>query len=178
QFKKLEEDGRAALETSGIPTDRIVFERAADMRYVGQEHAVAVRMPAKVGDETARAEIKRLFDEAHELRYSHSAPEESADIVSLRVSAIGRLGKPQFAQIAEGGPTPPASSRRGVRTVLFEGAGALEAPVYDRAKLLQGNVITGPAIIEEVASTTVVEPGDTVTVSGFGHLVMQIGGGQ
>ena len=96
QFKKLEAEGRAALEDSGISTDRIVFERAADMRYVGQEHAVAVRMPAQVGDENARAEIKRLFDEAHELRYSHSAPEESADIVSLRVSAIGRLGKPQF----------------------------------------------------------------------------------
>jgi N-methylhydantoinase A len=177
-FKKLEEEGRQALAASGIPPERIVFERAADMRYVGQEHAVAVRMPANAGDESARAEIKRLFDEAHELRYSHSAPEESADMVSLRVSAIGRLGKPQFAQIAQGEVRPPASSRRGVRTVLFEGAGALEAPVYDRAKLLRGNVITGPAIIEEVASTTVVELGDTVTVSEFGHLIMQLGGGQ
>src|SRR6185503_11772373 len=118
-------EGRVALEASGIPTNRIFFERAADMRYVGQEHAVAVRMPANAGDESARAEIKRLFDEAHELRYSHSAPEESADIVSLRVSAIGRLGKPQFAQIAQGEVRPPASSRRGARAVLFEGAGAL-----------------------------------------------------
>ncbi len=57
----------------------------------------------------------------------------------------------------------------------FEGAGALEAPVYDRTKLLQGNVIHGPAIIEEVASTTVVEPGDRVTVNEFGHLIMQLG---
>jgi N-methylhydantoinase A len=175
QFRKLEDEGRRALEASGISPERIVFERAADMRYVGQEHAVAVRMPANAGDESARAEIKRLFDEAHELRYSHSAPEESADIVSLRVSAVGRLGKPQFAQIAKGETTPPANSLRGVRTVLFEGAGALEAKVYDRAKLLQGNVIAGPAIIEEVASTTVVEPGDTVTVNQFGHLVMQLG---
>ena len=54
QFKNLEAEGRRALEKSGIPTDRIVFERAADMRYVGQEHAVAVRMPANVGDEDAR----------------------------------------------------------------------------------------------------------------------------
>jgi N-methylhydantoinase A len=58
--------------------------------------------------------------------------------------------------------------------VLFEGAGALEAPVYDREKLSQGNIIAGPAIIEEIASTTVVEPGDTVTVNGFGHLIMQL----
>jgi N-methylhydantoinase A len=174
QFKKLEAEGQAALEAAGISTDRIVFERAADMRYVGQEHAVAVRMPANVGDESARVEIKRLFDEAHELRYSHSAPEESADIVSLRVSAIGRLGKPQFSQIGQGQRTPPASARRGIRSVIFDGA-AVEAPVYDRTKLLQGNVINGPAIIEEAASTTVVEPGDTVTVNAFGHLIMQLG---
>ena len=54
QFKNLEAEGRRALEESGIPTDRIVFERAADMRYVGQEHAVAVRVPANVGDDGKR----------------------------------------------------------------------------------------------------------------------------
>jgi N-methylhydantoinase A len=177
QFKKLEAEGRQALEASGIPPDRIVFERAADMRYIGQEHAVAVRMPAEVGDERARAEIKRLFDQAHDLRYSHSAPEESADIVSLRVSAIGRLGKPQFPEIPQGGKTPARNARRGVRAVNFEGAGAVESTVYDRSRLLQGNVIAGPAIIEEVASTTVVEPGDTVTVNAFGYLIMQLDAG-
>jgi N-methylhydantoinase A len=176
QFKKLEGEGRQALEESGIPTDHVVFERAADMRYVGQEHAVAVRMPAHVGDESARAEIKRRFDDAHELRYSHSAPDESADIVSLRVSAIGHLGKPQFPQVPQGEKTPPTNARRGVRIVIFEGLGAVEATVYDRSKLLHGNFIGGPAIIEEAASTTVVEPGDSVTVNAFGHLVMKLGG--
>jgi N-methylhydantoinase A len=176
EFEKLEAEGRKALEASGIPTERIVFERAADMRYVGQEHAVAVRVPAAMGDEADRAEIKKLFDEAHELRYSHSAPGESADIVSLRVSAIGRLGKPEFPKIPLGDLTPAAAARRGTRAVIFEGSGALEAAVFDRTKLLQGNVIPGPAIIEEVASTTVVEPGDTVTVNEYGHLIMQLGG--
>jgi N-methylhydantoinase A len=173
-FKNLEAEGRRALEASGVPTERIVFERAADMRYVGQEHAVAVRMPASVGDESARAEIKQLFDDAHELRYSHSAPEESADIVSLRVSAIGRLGKPQFPRIPAGDRTPSTAARRGTRSVIFEGS-ALQAAVFDRAKLLEGNVINGPAIIEEVASTTIVAPGDTITVNAYGHLVMKLG---
>jgi len=176
QFKKLEAEGRQALESSGIATDRIVFERAADMRYVGQEHAVAVRMLANLGQEPARKEIKRLFDEAHELRYSHSAPEESADMVSLRVSAIGRLNKPQFAKIPTGDAAPSAAARRGTRSVIFEGTGTVQANVFDRTKLLEGNVINGPAIIEEAASTTVVEPGDTVTVNGFGHLIMTLGG--
>jgi len=175
QYKKLEDEGRLALEASGIPTDRILFERAADMRYVGQEHAVVVRMPANVGDESARAEIKRLFDEAHELRYSHSAPEESADIVSLRVSAIGRLGKPEVPRIPTGEKNPPAEAKRGVRTVIFEGAGPVDASVFDRTRLLAKNVIAGPAIIEETASTTVIEPGDVVAVNEYGHLVMEIG---
>ena len=111
QFQKLEAEGRMALVESGISTDRIVFERAADMRYVGQEHAVAVRMPNFVGNEDARVEVKRRFDEAHDLRYSHSAPEESADIVSLRVSAIGRLNKPVFPQIPTGEASAAGFSR-------------------------------------------------------------------
>ena len=176
QFQKLEAEGRQTLERSGIATGRILFERAADMRYVGQEHAVAVRMPAKVTDEAARMEIKRLFDDAHELRYGHSAPPESADIVSLRVSVIGRLGKPQVPEIPQGDPGPPPAAQHGTRSVIFDGHGTVPASVFDRTELLQGNVIAGPAIIEEAASTTVVEPGDTVTVHAIGHLIMQLGG--
>ncbi|HWH79509.1 MAG TPA: hypothetical protein VNT76_19150, partial [Candidatus Binatus sp.] len=65
-------------------------------------------------------------------------------------------------------------AQRGERLVNFDGVGSLQAQVYDRADLLWGNVIHGPAIIEEVASTTVVEPGDRVTVNAFGHLVMEL----
>jgi N-methylhydantoinase A len=174
EFQKLEAEGRQALAGAGMPGDRIVFERAADMRYVGQEHAVAVAMPAYTGDVSARAQIKHLFDQAHELRYSHSAPEEPADIVSLRVSAIGRLAKPNLPEIARGETTPPDRARRGTRAVLFDSAGSVQATVYDRRELLHGNVIAGPAIIEETASTTVVEPGDAVTVNRFGHLVIEL----
>jgi N-methylhydantoinase A len=174
EFQKLEAEGRQALAGAGMPADPIVIERAADMRYVGQEHAVAVAMPAYTGDVSARAQIKHLFDQAHELRYSHSAPEEPADIVSLRVSAIGRLAKPNLPEIPRGETTPPAKARRGTRAVLFDGAGSLQATVYDRHALLHGNVIAGPAIIEETASTTVVEPGDRLTVNQFGHLVIEV----
>jgi N-methylhydantoinase A/oxoprolinase/acetone carboxylase beta subunit len=56
-LQQLEAEGRKALLASGVATDRIVFERAADMRYVGQEHAVTVRLPAYVTDTAARQEI-------------------------------------------------------------------------------------------------------------------------
>lgn len=176
QFQRLEAEGRQALERSGIATDQIVFERAADMRYVGQEHAVTVRIPPWIGDETLRQEVKRLFDEAHEQRYSHSAPDEAADVVSLRISAIGRLSKPRLPEVAPGGPVPPAEAQRGSRHVIFEGHGAVACAVYDRAKLLAGNCITGPAVIEEAASVTVLGPEDTAEVNAFGHLVLRLGG--
>jgi N-methylhydantoinase A len=175
QFQRLEVEGRAALERSGISTDQVLFERAADMRYLGQEHAVAVRLLAHVGSEADRHKIKRLFDEAHQVRYSHSAPEESADVVSLRVSAIGRLGKPALPEILHGGHEPPESARKPSRTVVFAGHGEQHTAVYERAALLAGNTIDGPAVIEEAASTTVVEPGDQVTVNPFGQLVLQLG---
>jgi N-methylhydantoinase A len=174
EFQQLESEGRAALATSGIATDRVVFERACDMRYVGQEHSVAVRVPAHVGDESDRAEIKRLFDDAHQLRYSHSAPDESADVVSLRVSAIGQLTKPRLPEIPAGSATPTQEARKGTRTVAFAGLGDLEAEVFDRAALLANNVIDGPAVIEEPAATTIVEPGDRVNVNQYGHLVITL----
>lgn len=174
EFQTLEAEGRAALAGSGIVADGVMFERAADMRYVGQEHTVAVRVPAHVGDETDRATIKQLFDEVHQQRFSHSAPNESADVVSLRVTAIGQLAKPQLPRIAAGDRTPPATAQKGTRTILFAGFGEQTTTVWERSALLAGNVIQGPAVIEEPASTTVVEPGDVATVNNFGHLLIRL----
>ena len=175
EFAQLEEKGRAELLASGIATDQLVFERAADMRYVGQEHAVAVVMPASITGGSARDELKRRFDAAHELRYSHSAAGEPAEIVSIRVSAIGRLLKPPLPRVAAGGPEPSAAARRGKRRLSFDTSRSVEASVFDRAALLAGNRINGPAIIEETASTTILEPGDSISVNDYGHLILRVG---
>jgi N-methylhydantoinase A len=175
QYRRLEDEGRAALEASGIATDDVAFERAADMRYVGQEHAVSVRMPASVALEDARGEMKRRFDAAHQQHYSHSASAEPADVVSLRVTAIGRLAKPALREIDHGGMLPAAAARTADRSVTFDGHGPVSTAVYDRARLLEGNVIEGPAVIEEDASTTLVSPRDVATINRYGHIVLRIG---
>ncbi|HLG71999.1 MAG TPA: hydantoinase/oxoprolinase family protein [Chloroflexota bacterium] len=175
QFQALEEEGKRSLAESGIPTEDISFERAADMRYVGQEHAVTVGLPASVGFEDARDEVKRRFDGAHQQQFSHSAEDEPAEIVSLRAAAVGRLPKPVFPRIEQGGPEPPAGARKPSRRVVFA-AGELEAAVYDRASLLAGNVIHGPAVIEEDVATTILEPLDRITVDGYGFLIMDLAG--
>jgi N-methylhydantoinase A len=58
--------------------------------------------------------------------------------------------------------------------VQFDDHGLLETAVFDRAHLLAGNVIEGPAVIEEASSTTVLDPGDVATVNAYGHLVIRI----
>jgi N-methylhydantoinase A len=154
----------------------VEFVRAADMRYVGQEHTVTVTLPALDAGPASIAKLKEEFDAVHQQRYSHSAPEEPAQIVSLRVSAIGRLTKPDLTKIAEGTSTPPPYARSGTREVIFEPAdGAVQTPVYTRAKLLARNRIEGAAIIEEPTTTTLLRPGDTLEVDNFGNLLVEIG---
>jgi N-methylhydantoinase A len=176
-FRELERIGANELLTSAVSASAVLFERTADMRYVGQEHSVTVRLPAGVAldDETARATIKQLFDATHDRRYGHSAAAEPAQIVSVRVSTVGRLQKPHSQPLAEGGPLVPDAARLGTRTVTFPGWGPQASSVFQRDRLVAGNVIKGPAIIQEPASTTPVGPDETVRVGRLGELVMTIG---
>ena len=153
----------------------VAVQRAADMRYVGQEHAVTVELPVELFAAEDRDGIKQRFDAVHATRYGYSAAGEKAEIVSLRSATTGLLRKPAFEPIAAGAAAPPACALRGTRAVYLAEAGRhVDTPAYDRASLLADNRIAGPALIEEYASTTVVHPGDVVTVDAFGDLVIEI----
>ncbi len=175
-YAALIDDGKKALASSGIEPARITVTRAADMRYVGQEHPVTVALPPEVFRRRSRGALKRRFDEEHLQRYGTCAPEEQAEIVSLRVTVAGVLKKPALERIARGGPAPLASARRGKRKVYFAELGrAVPTPTYARDDLKAGNRIDGQALIEEHASTTVVLPGDRLRVDVFGNLDIEVG---
>jgi N-methylhydantoinase A len=178
-YKTMEDEGRAALAASGIEADGVVIERAADMRYVGQEHAVTVDLPLAFFESKDRSAIKQQFDELHKVRYGTSAPKEPADLVSLRVTVLGTMKKPPKHSVAAGTATPDAAAVRAVKPVYFRNHGVdggwADTPVYIRDRLLAGNEITGPALIEEHASTTVVQPGDELRVDELGNLQINIG---
>ncbi|ADX47562.1 5-oxoprolinase (ATP-hydrolyzing) [Paracidovorax avenae ATCC 19860] len=174
-YRKMEDEGRAALEQSGVKADGVVIERAADMRYVGQEHAVTVDLPLAFFESRDRSAIKRQFDELHKVRYGTSAPKEPADLVSLRVTVLGTMKKPPKHQVAQGSDKPEADALRAVKPVYFRAGGWAETPVFKRDLLRAGNSISGPALIEEHASTTVVQPGDALRVDELGNLQIAIG---
>src|SRR5215475_1296843 len=174
-YTALEDEGRAAIASASVKPQKVMVRRAVDMRYVGQEHAVTVEVPLAVYKQRNRDEIKRLFDAMHELRYGTSAPQERAEIVSLRSTVTGVMRKPPQATIRAGQRKPPAAAFTGKRPVFF-GAGFEPTPTYRRAALLTGNRINGPALIEEHASTTVLMPGDACEVDAYGNLVIAVGG--
>jgi N-methylhydantoinase A len=177
-FAEMEAQGRAALERSALAVQRVEIARSLDMRYVGQEHAVTVDVPAAVHDKADLSALKALFDEMHLQRYSRSAPHEQAEVVSVRLAVIGVVEKPTLPRIAAGGPAPTAEAFGPARPVYFERTGwVAECPVLLRDKLVAGNRFTGPALVEEHASTTVIQPGDHLEVDAWGNLVIAIGSG-
>ena len=175
-YTEMEKEGRAAIADSAVKPSEIRVSRAADMRYVGQEHAVSVDLPDDYFRNKDRKGIKSHFDEVHAVRYGTSAPAEPADLVSLRITVTGLMKKPSPRQVPEGGKQPEKDAVLRSKPVYFGSAGKfLDTAVYDRKRLRRGNEIGGPALIEEHASTTVLAPGDRLTVDAFGNLVIAIG---
>src|SRR5580704_13181172 len=105
--------------------------------------------------------IKKAFDDMHLLRYGTNAPNERAEVVSLRSTVTGVMAKPPQEKIEAGKAASPTQAFTGTRPVFFaETNDFVETKTYARAALLAGNEIAGPALIEEHASTTVLLPGD------------------
>src|SRR5207249_309059 len=135
-YESLIADGKKALAASGVRAEGVAAARAADMRYVGQEHPVTVDLPAEVFRRRSGDALKRRFDEEHLRRYGTCAPEEAAEIVSLRATVTGALKKPRLERIARGGRSPLSSAHRGKRKVYFAELGRPHAtPSYAREGL-------------------------------------------
>jgi N-methylhydantoinase A len=175
-YSEIEGQGRDAIAAASVKPQKIAITRAADMRYVGQEHAVTVDLPMELFTKQDRDGIKKAFDDMHLLRYGTNAPNERAEIVSLRSTITGVMAKPPQEKITVGKKEPEAGAFTGTRPVFFtEINDFIETKTYARAGLLAGNEIPGPALIEEHASTTVVLPGDKLTVDPFGNLMIAVG---
>ena len=172
-FCDLEARGRETLMREGIGEAAMDFRRQADLRYVGQSHELTLPLAADPLDPVQMERMLQQFHCEHERAYGFSAPGEEVELVNLRLAAVGEIAKPAMASIekAEGEATAKTS-----RPVYFaESGGYVECPVYDRYGLGAGATVMGPAIIEEVDSTTTIHPSYQVRVGEFGHMVLTAG---
>ena len=174
-FREMEERGRSDIDSAAPERLDIIVKHAVDMRYIGQEHAVTVEIDRKAFAERDVDAIKAAFDAVHSQRYGYASSDESAEIVNLRLSVIGVIAKPGHAPLAAAKSASADDALIGVRAVEFGVMGGrLETPLYDRARLLRGHRVVGPALIQEYASTTVLLPGDSLVVDGMGNLDITI----
>jgi N-methylhydantoinase A len=171
-FGVLVVQGRQALEREGVPKGAMQFHRQVDMRYVGQSYEISISAP----EENAHIQLNELverFHREHDRVYGFSAPTEPTEIVNLRLSAIGTISKPRDQVIDSAGPDGAAVALQGQRPVYFaEAGGFVDCPIYLRYELGQGVAIDGPAVVEEMDSTTVVHPGFQATVDRMGNLLL------
>jgi N-methylhydantoinase A len=169
-YGALETEAAAMLDRDGIPADRIRLLREADLRYVGQ--SMEVRVPAPTGpiDAAFIAGLIDAFHTAHHRSFGYDyAGRQRIEIVNLCVSGFGLIERPRLPQIADGTGIAPQPSA--IRPVFFAGA-FQPTPVFQRASLLAGQTLPGPAVIEEFGSTTVVFPGQRMLVDPHGILVI------
>jgi N-methylhydantoinase A len=118
-------------------------------------------------------EIVSLFHDMHHRIYAYGSVDEIVEFINLRVAAIGKVPEVSLAYSgATGGNAGIA--RKDTRPVHFPTEGFIDAAIYDRDLLRPGHVVTGPALIEEIASTTVITPGTEGTVDEFGSIIIPL----
>jgi N-methylhydantoinase A len=147
------------------------FTPSVDLRYYGQEHTVNTpvdSLPLKAKD---IGKLRERFGQLHQKQYTFSL-KDPVELVNVRLTACGRVKKPYIKPMKRV-KTTLAQASKGKRKVLLLG-GRFDANVFERALLPAGAKIRGPAIIEEKTSTTLIGPGDLLTVNKYGHLIVKV----
>jgi N-methylhydantoinase A len=169
-YRDMAADARRTLGDEGVSDDRIEIDFAADLRYVGQFNEVEV--PSTGGEVTSEVldAMVGAFHKRHDTLYGYSMPGAPIELINLRVSARGVTDKPQFSTV-EAGSEDPSAARRGERSAYFEGE-FVDVPVYDALRLVNGNVVTGPAIVDQPTTTIVVPPGFQLVCDHYNNFLM------
>ncbi|MBI2217557.1 MAG: hydantoinase/oxoprolinase family protein [Candidatus Rokubacteria bacterium] len=161
---------------AGSPSDTaggVRLVRSLDARYVGQGYELTVPVPSGALDAVSLARVRAAFDDIYAARYGYSSPGEPVEAVTWKLSAIAST--PGVA-LSKAPPSAAGEPLKGGRKAYFpEARGYIDCPVYDRYALSAGLTLTGPAIVEERESTTVVPPGITATVDEYGNLIARLG---
>ena len=173
-YAEVEGQALQDLTAEGVRGADMDFQRFADMRYMGQEHTVKVRLPAGAIDDRAMPDINERFHALHEQTYTFRL-ETPVELVNYHLTAVGRVKKPEFRKL-DGRQGKLADARKGARRVNFDELGFAEAAIYERERLPVGVAVKGPAVVEEPASTTVVFPDQKLTRDEFGFLHIEMVG--
>ena len=170
-FEDLEKSAQLRLSEDRVSLDRRVINRAVDLRYAGQGTELTVSFPqGLVTKETTQVAVKKFHD-LHKQLYTFSDDNSPVEIINLRVQALGKsdhIGPPLIMKSESIEP-----KRKSVRRVVIDQTGYEDVSVFDRESLLNGHKILGPAIIDQLDSTTLILRNQKLKVDKFGNLLIR-----
>lgn len=172
-FRDQEKRGRETIEMEGIEVEEIVVLHDVDMQFQGQTHILTVAVDTP---DVSREELHEIFAKAYWNRFAVELDEIRPVVVNLHTAVIGKRRGIELSALmtAEDRKDNVADAQIGSREAWFTG-GRRDTPVYRREWLPLGGKIDGPAILEQLDTTIVVEPNDSLEVDAFGNIIMTIG---
>ena len=171
-FAAMEVEALGRMRREGVEQGDVALVRTADMRYLGQGYELDVVMASGEIDDRAVSAAYERFHQAHVRTYGYANRHDPIELVNLRVTATSGTARPELpASPVNGRPNPP-DAVDATRQVFFRDE-FVPAAVYDRALLGPGDTIDGPAVIEQLDSTTLVWPGGGARVDEFGNLLLE-----
>jgi N-methylhydantoinase A len=178
RFKKSFGDMKALgielLISEGIPQSRIAHIFSLDLRYAKQYHEVNVEISSQEINRADFGPMVTRFHKKHKSLFGYSLEEEQTpvELINLRVMCIGQTAKPKFQLEAYDGSDPSKAHKKSRRIYLPQQKSFETVDVFDGAKLRFGNKVVGPAVIEQVNTTTFVAPEFSLLVDKFGSYTM------
>ena len=170
-FHEIEAEGIKHLKADGFKPTDMVIKRSLDMRYVGQVHECTVEIGNFDISEKTIVKVIDAFHKRHEELYTYSERHNAVEVVNIESTLYGRVVKPKSPKLGKGATLSKAI--KGHRKAIFRASGKSErVPVYVGSQLGAGAAIKGPAIIEEVTTTIVIEPGWAAKLDASGSYVI------
>jgi N-methylhydantoinase A len=171
---EMAEEGRKVLQSSGLSSNEIAYQRSADVRYVGQGHEVSVALPGGILSGNNLAAIGSEFERTYETLYGRKGPDVALEVINWRVVASGP--RPDMNLKLPHDNSKHGDARKGSRLAYFpENNGFVETPIYDRYALQPGMKFDGPAIVEERESTLIIGVRGRARVDERLNVVVELG---
>ena len=165
------EAGRATIARERVEVERIEAVHSADMQFQGQSHILSVAVPDPA---ISPAQLRALFEAAYWQRFGVELKEIRPVLVNLHTAVIGRRRPVSLKAIAAATPKATLKEAESARRAVWFAGGWVDTPIYRRELLPEGAQFSGPAIVEQLDCTTVVEPGASVTLDAVGNLILKV----